>query len=152
MSKSKVNMPKDLEKKCHMAIHSATATAAAAGAIPLPMADAVPITATQIAMVVGLGKIFGITLSESTAKSIMGVSLTQTAGRALATNLMKALPGVRWVGSAISATVAAALTETLGWMVADDFYRLSIGKEPKNLTERIGELKILFGGLRMHKV
>ena len=50
MSKSKVHMPKELERKCHRAIHSATVAAAAAGAIPIPMSDAVPITAAQIAM------------------------------------------------------------------------------------------------------
>ena len=30
MSKSKVRMPKELEKKCHIAIHTATTAAAAA--------------------------------------------------------------------------------------------------------------------------
>ena len=55
MSKSKVHMPKELKKKCQVAIHSATAAAAAAGAIPIPMSDAIPITAAQIGMVVALG-------------------------------------------------------------------------------------------------
>ena len=32
MSKSKVHMPKDLEMKCHVAIHTATTAAGAAGA------------------------------------------------------------------------------------------------------------------------
>ena len=41
MNKSKVRMPKELEKKCHIAIHTATTAAAAAGAIPIPMSDAV---------------------------------------------------------------------------------------------------------------
>ena len=57
MNKSKVRMPKELEKKCHIAIHTATTAAAAAGAIPIPMSDAIPITAAQIAMIISLGKI-----------------------------------------------------------------------------------------------
>lgn len=82
MSKSKVRMPKELEKKCHIAIHTATTAAAAAGAIPIPMSDAIPITAAQIAMIISLGKIFDVVLSQSAAKSIAGVTITQQAGRA----------------------------------------------------------------------
>lgn len=83
MGKSKAHMPKELEKKCHVAIHTATA----AGALPIPMSDAVPITAAQIAMIVALGRAFGIILSESAAKSLVSVGLTQQAGRAVASNL-----------------------------------------------------------------
>lgn len=95
MSKSKVHMPKELEKKCHLAIHSATTAAAAAGAIPIPMSDAIPITAAQIAMIVQLGNVFGITLSQAAAKSIAGVALTQQAGRAVVSNLLKSHSGGR---------------------------------------------------------
>lgn len=87
MGKSKAHMPKELEKKCHVAIHTATAAATAAGALPIPMSDAVPITAAQIAMIVALGRAFGIILSESAAKSLVSVGLTQQAGRAVASNL-----------------------------------------------------------------
>ena len=76
MGKSKVHMPKELEKKCHIAIHSATTAAAAAGAIPIPMSDAIPITAAQAAMIISLGKIFGISLSQSSAKTIASVVVT----------------------------------------------------------------------------
>lgn len=152
MSKSKVHMPKDLEKKCHIAIHAATTAAAAAGALPIPMADAIPITAAQIAMVVRLGKIFGISLSESTTKSILGVGITQSAGRTLAANLIKAVPGAGTViGGVISASTAAALTEALGWIIADDFYRVSKGEDPENIIEATDTLKSAFSGLRMHK-
>ena len=152
MNKSKVHMPKNLEKKCHLAIHSATTAAAAAGAIPIPMSDAIPITATQIGMIIQLGKIFGITLSQAAAKSIAGVTLTQQAGRALVANLLKAIPGVGAVlGGAISATTAAVLTEALGWIVADDFYRMANGEEPQNIVEEAEKLKGAFDGLGMHK-
>ena len=75
MSRLKTQMPKELEKKCHIIIHSATTATAAAGAIPIPMSDAVPITATQIGMIISLGKIFGITVTQATASSIAGVML-----------------------------------------------------------------------------
>lgn len=153
MGKSKVHMPKDLEKKCHVAIHTATTAAAAAGAIPIPMSDAIPITAAQITMVVGLGKVFGMTLSQSTAKSILGVSITQSAGRAIVANLLKAMPGGKIPGGIISAVTAAALTEALGWVIADDFYRMSIGEDPENIPEVLTDIKNggLFDKGRMHK-
>lgn len=152
MSKSKVRMPKELEKKCHVAIHSATAASAAAGAIPIPMSDAILITAAQIGMVIALGKAFDITLSESAAKSIIGVGLTQQAGRAVVSNVLKMIPGAGTVvGGAIGASTAAALTEALGWVIADDFYRISQGKEPEKIVESAQELKSAFEDLRFSK-
>lgn len=122
------------------------------GALPIPMSDAVPITAAQIAMIAALGRAFGITLSESAAKSLVSVGLTQQAGRAVASNLLKMVPGVGTVvGGIIGASTAAALTELLGWIIADDFYRLSQGVEPENVVENASELKNAFEGLRMSK-
>ncbi|MGY3666926.1 GTP-binding protein [Roseburia sp. 1XD42-69] len=149
MSKSKVHMPKELKKRCQLVIHSATAASAAAGAIPIPMSDAIPITAAQIGMIIALGKEFDITLSDAAAKSILGVGVTQQAGRAVASNLLKAVPGVGTVvGGFIGASTAAALTEALGWVIADDFYRMSQGENPENIVETAGELKSAFEGLR----
>ena len=151
MGKSKVRMPKALEKKCHIAIHTATSAAAAAGAIPIPMSDTIPITTAQIGMIVSLGKIFGVTLTESAAKSIASVTLAQQAGRAIVANLLKLIPGAGTViGGVISATTAAALTEALGWVVADDFYRMSKGEDPENIAEAVGGMRILFDGAKMH--
>ena len=69
MAKTKVTMPDDLKSKCAAVIHTATTAAAAAGIIPIPMADTIPITAAQITMIIGLGHIFDISLSETAAKS-----------------------------------------------------------------------------------
>ena len=152
MSKSKVHMPKELKKRCQMVIHSATVASAAAGAIPIPMSDAIPITAAQIGMIIALGKEFDITLSDAAAKSILGVGVAQQAGRAVASNLLKAIPGVGTVaGGVIGASTAAALTEALGWVIADDFYRMSQGEDPENIVETAGELKNAFEGLRFSK-
>ena len=149
MSKSKVHMPKELKKRCQLVIHSATAASAAAGAIPIPMSDAIPITAAQIGMIIALGKEFDITLSDAAAKSILGVGVTQQAGRAVASNLLKAVPGVGTVvGGFIGASTAAALTEALGWVIDDDFYRMSQGENPEYIVETAGELKSAFEGLR----
>ena len=142
---SKVKMPKDIQKKCHKAIHSASVAAAAAGAIPIPVADTIPITAAQIAMVIALGKAFDVTISQSAAKSIAGVAVVRSAGRAIVANALKAIPGVGTVaGGVISASTAASLTEVFGWIVADDFYRMSQGEEPEDLIQVASDLKGAF--------
>ncbi|MDE5825065.1 MAG: GTP-binding protein [Lachnospiraceae bacterium] len=149
MSRSKTQMPKELEKKCHMIIHSATA---AVGAIPIPISDAVPITAAQIGMIISLGKVFGITVTQATAGSIAGVTLTQKAGRAIFTNVLKAIPGVGTViGSGIGAVTAAGLTEALGWIVADEFFKTANGEDSNKISDIVdttSRVQGAFEGLR----
>jgi uncharacterized protein (DUF697 family) len=155
MAKSKVKMDPEVKKQCQIAIHTATAAAAAAGAIPIPMSDAIPISAAQVLMVVSIGKAFGVSISDSVAKSILGLTLTQRAGRAVASNILKAIPGVGTVGGGvIGAGTAAALTETLGWSIADDFQRIQNDEEPENIIDAatVDTLRSsVFEGLRMSK-
>lgn len=151
MYKSKVKMPKEIKKKCHAVIHTATTAAGTAGASPIPISDAVVITTVQIGMIISLGNIFGITLSQSAAKSLASVTIVQQAGRAVFSNVLKMIPGAGTLaGAFVGAATAGVLTETLGWMIADDFYRLSQGEEPENVVETAGELKSAFDGLRTH--
>jgi len=74
-------MPSELKRKCHVAIHAAAAAAGAAGAIPIPIADAVPITATQVGMIIRLGRVFDLELSQSVAKAIALSSVAIAGGR-----------------------------------------------------------------------
>ena len=144
MAKSKVHMPKELEKQCHIAIHTATAAATAAGAIPIPMVDAIPITTAQIAMIIRLGSVFDVSLSDSVAKSVLGCGLATQIGRTLSTNILKAIPIVgKITGSIVAASTAASITEALGWLVADDFFRMSQGQKAENL-DAFEELQKLF--------
>lgn len=101
-------------KKCNAAIHTAAATSGAAGAIPVPVADAIPISAAQIAMVIALGKIFNQKITETAAKGLIGAAASTFAGR----SLVKLIPIVGW---GISAAVAAGVTEAIGWTIAVDF-------------------------------
>ena len=148
MSGSKVKMPPELKRKCHAAIHSAAVATAAAGTIPIPFSDAIPITAIQIAMIVALGKAFEVNLSQSVAKSIATVGLTKVVGQTIFRNAVKIIPGL---GPAIAAATAASMTEALGWLIADDFYRISQGGEPVLLVEHLEELQTLFSGVRIGK-
>lgn len=152
MAKYKVKMGQEVKIKCHIAIHTATAAAAAAGAIPIPMSDAVPITTAQIAMVVAIGKAFDVSISETVARSLIGITLTQQAGRALVSNILKAVPGAGTVvGGVIGATTAAGLTEALGWLIANDFQRIKNNEEPENLIGVAADLKEAFAGLKIKK-
>lgn len=136
MSRSKTKIPKNLESQCKIVIHTATTAATAAGAFPIPISDTIPITAAQVTMIVALGKIFDMSISESAAKSIAGVTLAQSAGRAAFSGILKMIPGAGSViGGIVGAVTASALTETLGWSLANDFYKMSIGEEPENLAE-----------------
>ena len=100
--------------KANVLIHSASVACGAAGAIPIPIADAIPISAAQVSMVIALGKIFDQTLSEGVAKGIIGAAASTLVGR----SLVKLIPIAGWF---ISAGVAAAVTEAIGWTVTLDF-------------------------------
>lgn len=145
MSKSKTNMPDYLKSKCHAVIHTAAVSAGAAGALPIPVADTVPITGAQITMIIALGKVFDVTLSQSSAKAIAGSLLARQVGQAAFRGVLKFVP---IAGNIAGAATAVALTETLGWAVADDFYRMWIGQEPENFIENAGILKDLFSNIR----
>ena len=107
-------MTKDQILKCNVAIHTATIAAGASGAIPIPVADAVPMSAAQITMVIALGAIFNQKISESTAKGLLGAAASTFAGR----EIIKLIPIAGWIASAAT---AAAVTEVIGWTIAVDF-------------------------------
>lgn len=107
-------MTEDQMRKCNVAIHTAATASGAAGAIPIPVADAIPITAAQVTMVIALGAIFDQKITESAAKGLIGAAATTFVGR----NLVKLIPIAGWIASA---AVAAGVTEAIGWTVAVDF-------------------------------
>ena len=107
---------------CHGIIHTASAAAAATGAglAQLPCSDNAVITPIQLAMTVALGRVFGLELTESAAKAAMVSMAGTTVGRTLSQVLVGWLPGV---GNVINAATAAGVTETLGWLLSEDFAR-----------------------------
>lgn len=109
-------MTKDQLKKCHAIIHTAAVASGTAGAIPIPVADALPISASQITMVLSLGKVFGKKLTKSAANSLLVATGSTIVGR----NLVKLIPIAGWIASA---GVAASVTEAMGWAIAVDFAR-----------------------------
>ena len=104
-------------KKSHRIIHAASLTAAIIGCSPLPFSDAFLLVPVQLTMMARLHKLFGQPWSESLGKSLSKELVVVSLGRSAVGNLVKFVPAVGTVtGAAINATVASAITESLGWV------------------------------------
>jgi uncharacterized protein (DUF697 family) len=114
---AKLMDPQQLER-CNAVIHTATAASAAAGAIPIPIADAIPITAAQVTMVIALGSIFDVKITKGAANTILTGVAAPIIGRTIASSFLKFIPVAGWIASA---ALAALITEVIGWTVAADF-------------------------------
>ena len=108
------------KKECHAIIHAASASAAAIGAglAQLPCSDTAVITPIQLTMTLALGRVYGLELSESAAGASLATATAATVGRTASQVLIGWIPGV---GNVVNACTAAAVTETVGWMLAKDF-------------------------------
>ena len=69
-------------------------------------------------MVIALGEVFGVPLSESAAKSLVAGLSGVAVGRMVSQVLLGWIPVL---GNAVNATTAAGITETLGWKAARRF-------------------------------
>lgn len=116
------NMTSSQRSKCHAIIHSASASAGAVGAglAQIPCSDNMIITPIQLTMTIALGRVFGIELTESAAKASLASLAAATVGRTASQVLIGWIP---IAGNIVNACTAASITETLGWLLADDFAR-----------------------------
>jgi uncharacterized protein (DUF697 family) len=114
------NMNPEQKKKCHAIIHGAATSGAgaAAGMAQLPGADVPVLIGIEISMTIALGAVFGISLTESSAKSFVVAYLASYAGRGISQALLGWIPGL---GNAINAGTAFGLIEAMGWAIANDF-------------------------------
>lgn len=113
-------MEKDKVKKCHAIIHTASGTAAAVGAglAQVPGSDNVILVPIQVTMIIALGAVFDIKLSESAANATLATATATIVGRGVSQYLVGWMP---LVGNIINATTAAAITELIGWAVVKEF-------------------------------
>ena len=118
------------KSRCHTIIHTASASAAAVGGglAQVPCSDNAIITPIQLAMIIGLGRVFEIELSESSARAALASAAAATVGRAASQVLIGWIPGI---GNAINASTAASVTEIIGWIVVAEFQKLST---PTNMS------------------
>ncbi len=119
-------MTSEQKKKCHAIIHAASTASGGAGAglAQIPGGDNAIITPIQLTMAISLGRVFGVTLSEASAKAAVGSLAASTIGRTLSQVLVGWIPGV---GNAVNAATAAGLTESLGWLLAKEYDNGNLG-------------------------
>lgn len=113
-------MTKVQNRKCHVIIHSAATGAAAVGAglAQLPGSDNAMIVPMQAGMILSLGAVFGIELTETVAKTLLATTTATMVGRGISQGLVGWIPGI---GNVFNATTAAGVTEMIGWTIAKNF-------------------------------
>lgn len=106
-------MKSEQRRECELIINGASMAAGAVGAglAQLPGADAVIIMPIQVAMIVGLGRVFGLKVSQSAARSAAYATLGTIVGRGASTLLARRIPGI---GNLVNAGVAGGVTQLLG--------------------------------------
>lgn len=107
---------------CNGIIHTASVAAGAVGAglAQFPGSDNTIITPIQLAMTIALGKVFELELSEGAAKAAMGSASAAVIGRAASQCAIGWIPGY---SNIVNATTAVALTEAMGWILANEFFK-----------------------------
>ncbi len=130
----KLDLPSDMEVKCNAIIHSASVACGGVGTglAQIPVADMAVITPIQIGMIIGLGAVFELNITESTAKSIIASAGVACAGRAVSQALVGWIP---IAGNAINTATAAGLTEAIGWIAVKHFYDRWIEDKNKGRLE-----------------
>ena len=110
--------------QAHWVIHSASAASAAAasGLAQIPMSDNAVLVPIQVAMLLKLGNIYGVSMLEAGARSFLSELIASNLGKFVARTAVQWLGGwIPFAGNAINASTAAAFTEAIGWAAVDDF-------------------------------
>lgn len=130
----KIDIPKDMLVKCNGFIHSASVACGGVGTglAQIPASDNAVIVPIQIGMIVGLGTVFDLNITEAEAKSIIASASATIAGRTITQFLVGWIPGI---GNAINTATAAGLTEAIGWIAVKNFYDRWIQDKNKGRLE-----------------
>lgn len=130
----KVDIPEDMMGKCHGIIHAASVACGGVGTglAQIPLADNAVMVPIQIGMIVGLGTVFELHITESAAKSIIASAGASIAGRSVSQLLWGWIPVV---GNAINTATAAVITEAIGWIAVANFYERWLDDKNKGRLE-----------------
>ncbi len=113
-------MTKEEAIKCHSVIHTASITAGGVSGTTaqLPFVDSAYIVPAQMVMIIALGIIFGYSLSEGIAQSMIVPIVVSELGKGAAKTLVGVIPVA---GNIVKAGISVTFTETLGWLMASQF-------------------------------
>lgn len=105
-------MNENQNTKCQAIIHTAATVAGISGK------DSMFIMTVQVCMVTALGEVFGIHYAYPDAESLVKRKLAKKAENISLDWVNNMIP---CVGALISATIASAVTEAMGWDLVDEF-------------------------------
>jgi Uncharacterized protein/domain associated with GTPases len=114
-------MTEKKRNECHVIIHKTSIAGAsiAASMAQIPGTDLMPLTGIMISMTIELGIIFGLKLTESEAKSIVGSLLSPSiTGRGITQFTLGWIP---IIGNILNSSTAMRIITKLGWEVANNF-------------------------------
>lgn len=108
--------------RLHTIIHAAAAEGAAVGLATAQIpGDRFIIGGVQIYMIIEIAGEFGFAISKSAAQSLFYATISSVVGPEIANQILKYIPGV---GNVINGSVAASITETIGWATVDYYKNL----------------------------
>ena len=140
------------KKRAQIAVATATATAFGEGFAPIPFADSALLIPTQVAMIASITAIFGLDVNKSLitafVSSALGAGGATIAGKTIASNLLKLVPGAGIViGGTISGTTAGIITVALGEayiLLMEAIYKGELKSSELETPEGKKKLKELF--------
>jgi uncharacterized protein (DUF697 family) len=119
-----IKLSKEQTAKCHAIIHTASVAAGGIGTglAQIPLSDNLLLAPIQITMVISIGGVFGIKVTDGMAKGILSTLAASFIGRGVSQVLVGLMPVI---GNIINTATAASLTEAVGWLAVKHFQTLS---------------------------
>jgi uncharacterized protein (DUF697 family) len=130
--------PKLKLNRAHAIVAASAIAAAAIGTVPIPFSDAALLVPTQIGMLASISVVWGLSLNSGFLSTIVtsaaGTTGSTYAGRVIAGNLLKLIPGGgSVVGGLINGTTAALLTTAMGEAYAGALFYLTTNSPDRPL-------------------
>ncbi|MGF7437033.1 DUF697 domain-containing protein [Lentilactobacillus senioris] len=111
-----------IKKQAQVAIHTAATAAAGVAITPIPFADAALLIPIQTVMITRIYHAYGQKVSSGAIKGVLTATTASSVGKSVVGNAFKLIPGVGTVtGAMITGSTAVAVTEGLGFAIANAF-------------------------------
>jgi len=103
------------KKKAENILYASIPSAMGAAIIPIPVTDVVAITVIQIAMLIGMAKVYGRVIEKRTAKALIAAIAASQVGQWIWSGI-KIIPGLGTIAGGIGQmAIAGSLTALLGY-------------------------------------
>jgi len=130
----RVNM--DKKALCEKIIWRAAVASAGVALVPIPLADAIPLAAIQVGMIIKIAEVYGKILTPQTAITLLAPVAASFLGRTAVQNLLKFIPGLGTVlGTVIGASIAGPLTYAVGKTYMEFFASKNFTPTPEEVRE-----------------